>query len=175
MVLTCIKRRNKPIERANCRGAELSSSQDAQYGVGFAIRLPVIRVGKLGCNGMVRDSMLIAMCIMLAVATGCATNGRAAPLPTLDEIVRMSVDGAADDEIITRLKKSGAVYPLSASQIIDLSGKGVSTAVLDYMQARLVDSVRRDGHLLNGEPFWGYPCQGCSYPSWRVQPYNFPY
>lgn len=87
----------------------------------------------------------------------------------------MSTDGNSDAEIISRLKKSGAVYALSASAIIDLNRKGVSPAVLDYMQKRLIDSARRQGHMLYGEPFYGYPCEQCQYRLWRVPPYNFPY
>jgi hypothetical protein len=121
-----------------------------------------------------RDAALMAAGITLAIAAGCATTQRP-PAPSLQEIVQMSSDGSSDDEIITRLKKSGAVYPLSASTIIGLSCKGVSTEVLDYMQKTLVENARREGHMLYGEPFYGYPCAECRYPSWRVPPYNFPY
>jgi hypothetical protein len=68
--------------------------------------------------------MLVAVCTMLAIAAGCATTRRPPLVPPLDEIVQMSVGGATDHEIITRLKNPGAVYPLSASRIIDLSNRG---------------------------------------------------
>jgi hypothetical protein len=121
-----------------------------------------------------RRPALVAASIVLAITGGCATTQQP-PAPTLQEIVQMSADGRTDAEIITRLKKSGVVYPLSASAIIDLNRKGVSPAVLDFMQKTLIDSARRQGHMINGEPFYGYPCEGCQYPPWRVPPYNFPY
>ena len=121
-----------------------------------------------------RVNALAAACIVLVLTGGCATTQRPAP-PTLQEIVQMSADGNSDNDIIALLRKSGAIYPLSASAIIDLHRKGVSPAVLDYMQKALIDSARRQGHVLNGEPFYGYPCENCQYPTWRVPPYNFPY
>jgi hypothetical protein len=129
---------------------------------------------KLWFKRPLRDAVLMAAGITLAIVSGCATTQRP-PAPSLQEIVQMSSDGSSDDEIITRLKKSAAVYSLSASAIIDLSCKGVSPTVLDYMQKTLIENARREGHMLNGEPFYGYPCTECRYPSWRVPPYNFPY
>lgn len=130
--------------------------------------------GKRWSGWPVRSLATTTVGIVLALVAGCATTQRP-PAPTLEEIVQMSTGGSSDAEIITRLKKSGAVYPLSASAIINLNRKGVSPAVLDYMQKTLIDSARRQGHMINGEPFYGYPCEDCQYPSWRVPPYNFPY
>ncbi|HUU74124.1 MAG TPA: hypothetical protein VMW70_15965 [Burkholderiales bacterium] len=88
----------------------------------------------------------------------------------------MSEDGLANDQIIILLRESNAVYPLSASQILDLNGKGVSTEVLDYMQQAYVISERRRERLIYGDPYWrghywGYPCFGCPYPYYGIAPF----
>jgi len=118
----------------------------------------------------IRGIALAAGCAALTAFSGCAGLDRR-PVPTLDDIVQMSVDGVSDEEIILKLKMSGAVYQLSASQIVDLSDKGVSNTVLDYMQKAYIANLR----LMYGDPFWGYPCYGCRYQYWRVPPYYFPY
>ncbi len=87
----------------------------------------------------------------------------------------MSSGGVADEDIISRLKESRAVYPLSGSEIAELGRRGVSPTVLDYMQESYIVSVRRQERMMYGDPFWGYPCPGCRYPYWRVPPYHFPY
>ena len=134
----------------------------------------MMRVEKLWCGWPQGVSTLVAAGMALGLVAGCASTQQPPP-PTLHEIVQMSAEGQSDAEIIARLRKSGAVYPLSATAIIDLNHKGISPAVLDYMQKTLIDNARRQGHMLNGEPFYGYPCEDCRYPSWRVPPYNFPY
>ena len=101
----------------------------------------------------IRGIVLAAGCAVLTTVSGCAGMDRR-PIPTLDDIVQMSADGVSDDEIILQLKMSGAVYQLSASQIVDLSDRGVSKTVLDYMQKAYIENLR----LMYGEPFWGYPC-----------------
>lgn len=121
-----------------------------------------------------RSLAAILACAMLAIVAGCAGVDRR-PAPTLEEIVQMSADGVSDDEIVLRLKESRAVYQLTASQIVDLSSKGVSETVLDTMQQDYINAVRRRERLMYGDPFWGYPCIGCRYPYWRVPPYYFPY
>ena len=128
-------------------------------------------VNKHCCKGS-RIFAVLAACAVLAGA-GCASNRP--PAPSLDEIVQMSSDGIADDQIISQMQESGAVYRLSASRIVELRQKGVSTDVLDYMQEVYIRQVRREERLMYGDPFWGYPCVGCRYPYWRVPPYYFPY
>jgi hypothetical protein len=117
----------------------------------------------------------VVACAALAGATGCATSSKV-PAPSLAEVVQMSNDGLADDQIIMRLHESKAVYPLSASGILDLDRQGVSTPVLDYMQQAYVDSERRRERLTYGDPYWrghywGYPCFGCPYPYYGIAPF----
>lgn len=113
--------------------------------------------------------------VVLIGITGCATTNMP-PAPSLADIVRMSEDGLADDEIIKRLRESNAVYPLSASKILDLDRQGVATPVLDYMQQAYIAKERRLERLTYGEPYWrghywGYPCFDCPYPDYGVAPF----
>jgi len=101
----------------------------------------------------IRSIALAAGCAVQTTVSGCAGLDRR-PVPTLDDIVQMSADGVSDEEIILKLKMSGAVYQMSASQIVDLSDKGVSKTVLDYMQQAYIENAR----LMYSEPVWGYPC-----------------
>lgn len=75
-------------------------------------------------------------------------------------------------EIIQKLRDSGTVYRLRASQIVRLHSEGVSNPVLNYMQATYVDAVSRnrartyvrawnpynDGYYYGGVPYgWEEP------------------
>lgn len=103
-----------------------------------------------------------ALCLMLLVS-GCATYERRPPPPTLDEIVQMSKQGVAPEEIIRRLKETGAVYELSGSKLAALREAGVSDKVLDYLQQTYVDAVRYEEWLRAqdwywwGSPYWPGP------------------
>ncbi len=131
-----------------------------------------------GRSGTHRPLRILASVVAWAVvtgATGCANLNKPPP-PSLAEVVQMSDDGLSDDEIITRLHESDAVYPLSAAKILDLDRQGVSTPVLDYMQQAYVASERRRERLTYGDPYWrghywGYPCFGCPYPYYGIAPF----
>ncbi len=120
-----------------------------------------------------RAFAVFAAGVALTVMAGCASNRP--PAPSLDEIVQMSSENVADDQIISQMQQSRAVYQLTASDIVDLRQKGVSTSVLDYMHEAYISHVRRQERMMYGDPFWGYPCPGCRFPYWRVPPYYFPY
>jgi len=128
--------------------------------------------------GTGRPLPIVAAVIAWAVltgATGCATSSKPRA-PSLAEVVQMSEDGLADDQIIKRLHESNAVYPLSAAKILELDRQGVPTPVLDYMQQAYVASERRRERLTYGDPYWrghywGYPCFGCPYPYHGIAPF----
>lgn len=132
----------------------------------------MIRVENKSLHPVSRVAAVMGACVALVTAAGCANRP---PAPTLDEVVQMSSEGVADDQIISQLEESRAIYQLSASGIVELEQKGVSTAVLDYMQEAYIRYVRRQERMMYGDPFWGYPCPGCRYPYWRVPPYYFRY
>ena len=122
-----------------------------------------------------RQVALTLACLLLIGMAGCAGLDRRPP-PSFDDIARMSDEGLADEQIIAQLRETGAIYPLTASQIIDLNEKGVSAAVLDYMQQTYIQSVRRRERMMYSDPWFGYPCFGCGYPYGRVVPfYVYPY
>ncbi len=55
------------------------------------------------------------------------------PAVTLQEIVAMGKEGTAPENIIKRLAGTHTLHLLSARQIIELSGRGVDPAVIDYL------------------------------------------
>ncbi len=68
------------------------------------------------------------------------------PVPnlTLDEIVTLSKANTPPEQIIDKIKVSNSRYDLTPSQAVELSKKGVSDKVLDYIyQAR--EQAVRDG------------------------------
>jgi hypothetical protein len=107
--------------------------------------------------------------------TSCAsysTYRPAIPQPvTVEQIVKMSKEGMAPDEIVSRMRESRTVYRLSASQLAKLRDEGVPDKVIDYMQHTYLAAVRRsarfeewrywhhwgDGFWYGGEAFgWPY-------------------
>ena len=56
------------------------------------------------------------------------------PPVTVPQIVLMSKEGVPADEIIEKMRESGTVYILQASQLAQLKEQGVPDAVIDYMQ-----------------------------------------
>jgi hypothetical protein len=78
----------------------------------------------------------------LALA-GCATVQRPPP-PSPEDVVALARSGASAQDIIQRMQESGAVYPLSASQLARLREQGVPDAVIDYMHRAYIDDVRRE-------------------------------
>lgn len=116
-----------------------------------------------------------ALLILLAaiVLTGCATTPLPPP-PSIDEIVKMSVDKLSPEEIIRRMKESRAVYRLSGSQFADLKLRGVTDPVLDYMQQTRIDAERYEEYLYTRDRYMFYGWPGYGYgPGWG--PYPYPY
>jgi hypothetical protein len=65
-----------------------------------------------------------------------------------------------------KIRDSGTVYRLSASQLASLKNEGVPDAVINYMQQTYLDAVERDQALADwtlwireGDGFWygGHP------------------
>lgn len=57
------------------------------------------------------------------------------PLPTLslDDLVKLTKEGLAAEQIIDKIKSSNSSYDLTPSQNIELSKQGVDSKVLDYI------------------------------------------
>ena len=91
-------------------------------------------------------------------AVGCAGLGgrRWGEHPvTITEVVILSQHGVAPEKIIGKMRRGGTVYHLSEEQYAALRKKGVTPAVIAYMQqsprrgrARISEARRRQGSLL---------------------------
>jgi hypothetical protein len=98
---------------------------------------------------------------LLAMLSGCAANTvqepqierispeeleriMPKPLPnlTLDQIVELSKAGSTPEQIIDKIKASNSRYSLTPSESLELSKKGVSAKVLDYIQAAHEQAIR---------------------------------
>ena len=91
-------------------------------------------------------SVTIFICeLSLSVFAGCTfplSNPR--PPVTVPQILEMSEAGVPPDTIVQKMRDSGTVYRLQASQLAQLKERGMPDAVLNYMQQTYLDAVRTD-------------------------------
>jgi PBP1b-binding outer membrane lipoprotein LpoB len=123
--------------------------------------------------GMIYEQLAILALVTAAafLLTGCATVQTRKTKPvTVTDIVRMSQEKVPADEIVNKMRESGTVYRLKASELANLKEQGVPDAVINYMQQTYLDAVRRnqtledwngwtmgpDGYWYGGGPF-GWP------------------
>ena len=94
---------------------------------------------------------VIVTCGLVAgwLLAGCATTGNKKTVPplTVGQIVQMSKDGVAASNIIARIRESGTVYRLQASDFAKIKAQGVSDEVIDYMQETYLHAIRRDQQM----------------------------
>ena len=150
--------------------------------------------------------ILLILISSLGWLVGCATNQQRSETPpidrvsdaelsrimlkpsgalSLDEIVRMSKDGVAPEQIIDKIKASNSYYDLTPSQTVQLSKQGVSTKVLDYiyesreaaLKNNIVEEINKRERAkknaerqLDREQNFYYP-YGYGYPYWGSQFY----
>lgn len=107
-------------------------------------------------------------CVVLV--SGCAGLERRPP-PTLEEVVEMSRAGTAPEEIVRTLQETGAVYPLTGSQIARLHRDGVADPVLDYLQNAWTEAIRRDARWRYESTYWWRDCFYCYPRPVIVMPY----
>jgi hypothetical protein len=89
---------------------------------------------------------VIMGCLLLLES--CATMGITQPEPvTVPQIIQMSKAGVPAQEIVKKMRRSGTVYRLKASQLAQLKEEGVPDSVIDYMQETYLDAVRNDQAL----------------------------
>lgn len=149
--------------------------------------------------------ILLILISSLGGLVGCATNQQRSETPpidrvsdaelsrimlkpsgalSLDEIVKMSKDGVAPEQIIDKIKASNSYYDLTPSQAVQLSKQGVNAKVLDYIyesrEAALKNNIaeeinKRERAKMNAERqlerernFYPY---GYGYPYWNSQFY----
>jgi hypothetical protein len=116
---------------------------------------------------------LLLLPALLLLQAGCA-NRLPPPEPvTIPQIVEMSKAGTPPADIIARMRESGTVYRLQASQYIELANQGVAPDIMDYMQQTYLLAVREDAEYDNWNrwtPYGNYWYGGAPYgwPAERV-------
>ncbi len=134
--------------------------------------------GFLGRPG--RLALLAVVTAGLFALASCAsypTYRPVIPQPvTVSQIVKMSKEGMAPEEIIGRMRASRTVYRLSASQLAKLRDEGVADKVIDYMQHTYLAAVRRSARFEEwhywhhwGDGFW-YGGEAFGWPSYWYWP-----
>src|SRR3954447_25858065 len=85
---------------------------------------------------MLRRSALFLMCsirISTAALFPQAQQQPTEPRLTVQEVVKLTRAGLAEDIIITKIKKNGKAFDLSADELLDLKRDGVSDNVIKYL------------------------------------------
>ena len=116
-------------------------------------------------------AFLFVITAVIFVLSGCATLGiKTSPPVTVADIIKMSQDKVPADEIISKMRKSGTVYRLRASELAKLKEEGVPDAVIDYMQQTYLTAVRRNQALED----WSYWNSGSDGYWYGGGPYGWP-
>ena len=63
---------------------------------------------------------------------------------SLDDLVRLTKEGATADQIIEKIRISNSSYDLTPSQIVDLNKQGVDNKVLDYIHISRESALRNN-------------------------------
>ncbi|HSI37587.1 MAG TPA: hypothetical protein VK946_00785 [Methylotenera sp.] len=96
--------------------------------------------------------LILPLMFGMLLLSGCATQSQQAqqidriseeelarimPKPvavlSLDDIVKLTKEGATADQVIEKIKASGSTYELTPSQSVMLSKQGIDNKVLDYI------------------------------------------
>ena len=108
----------------------------------------------------------------LLLLAGCTSYQRPVvpAAVTVPEILQMTKAGDPPDEIIRKMRNSGTVYRLDASQLAKLHDEGVSDKVIDYMQHTYLAAVARSSRLES----WDYWYMGPGGWWYGGVPYGWP-
>jgi len=175
------------ISRYGCTGKPFASERWFIHATARLMKTPLslaVRGVQEPCiahRGPINMRSVAAVLAALVLVSGCATLS-GPPMLTREDVVRMSKAGGPPQVIIDRLRNTGTVIPLTASDIVQLHQAGVSQEVLDYMQqAQFAEMRRREGMLYGMYPYPYYsPFYGCRwrhglypYPGWALDPWGF--
>ena len=117
-------------------------------------------------ESIVKMVFVVACCLLAGfLLTGCSTPGGKKVPVTAGEIVQMSKSGIPAADIIAKIRESGTVYPMKASELADLKEQGVSAEVIDYMQQTYLRAIQSDQRLQDS-----YLYEGMS-PDWLYGPF----
>ncbi|HZR67775.1 MAG TPA: hypothetical protein VFB01_01845 [Burkholderiales bacterium] len=100
--------------------------------------------------------LLRSGCVIFSTLVAACATVQGPPPPSPEEIVALAKSGAPAQDIIRRMQESGAVYPLSASQLARLREQGVPDEVIDYMNRTYLEAVRRE-EAMRQSFFYGPP------------------
>ncbi len=111
------------------------------------------------------SSLLVGMIVgALCLTTSCQSIQQKRPEPvTVTQILDMTKAGMPAQDIISKIKESGTVYRMKASELAALKDKGVANDVIDYMQETYINAVLNDQSnrdwVYGADGFWygGYP------------------
>jgi hypothetical protein len=92
------------------------------------------------------QSLTIFICgLSLSVFAGCTFSLSKPRQPvTVPQILEMSEASVPPGTIVQKIRDSGTVYRLQASQLAKLKEQGVPDAVLNYMQQTYLNAARAD-------------------------------
>jgi hypothetical protein len=126
----------------------------------------------IGCIAILLGCGLAAGLLM----AGCSTYGKKnRPPVTVSQILEMSKAGTPPANIIARIRESGTVYRMKASDLAELKAQGVADEVIDYMQQTYLHAIEQDRQLedvsrwtLWHDGYWygGLPCGWTYDPFW---------
>ena len=119
--------------------------------VGCALRTSCFRFGPAALVA----TLLVGGCVVLHV-------GHTPQRLSVEEIVKMSQAHVPPDQIIARMRASGTIYRLTASQLARLHDQGVPDAVIDKMQRTYLTAVRHNQFLAD-EARWSLEPDGYWY------------
>ncbi len=105
---------------------------------------------------------LLSLLIATLMMSCSGMNRNPIPYVSVSEIVQMSKAGKSDTAIIDKIRHSGTVYRLSASQLVGLNRQGVSDGVINYMQQTYLEAVRRNQQL-SDQSYWTFYNDGYLY------------
>ena len=117
---------------------------------------------------------IVVFCLVAGfLLAGCSTSGnKKVPPVSVGEIVQMSKSGMSPEDIMAKIRESGTVYRLKASELVDLKKQGVSDEVIDYMQKTYIRAVQHDQRLQD-ESYWTRQNDGYWYGGmWSDWPYD---
>ena len=86
-------------------------------------------------------ALTFSACITLS--SGCATLASKPPV-TVGQVIQMSKDSVPAETIVSKMRDSRSVYPVTAAQLAELHDMGVADRVLDYMQQTYINEQRRE-------------------------------
>lgn len=107
---------------------------------------------------------VVACCLLVGfLLAGCSTPGSKKAPVTAGEIVQMSKSGTPAADIIEKIRESGTIYPMKASELASLKEQGVAAEVIDYMQQTYLRAIQSNQRLR--DDYMG------TYPDWSYDPF----